>query len=133
MLLCEQFLFNSYFWKSQISSLILILFQGGKDASEPDIKKSKLDTKHRSKDEKDARDKEREREKARRDKDRKEKEEKEAQRQKEKAEKERKEKGMAAAKQENEVTMVSDDEEEMSQLDAGDFALEMGIACVVCK
>lgn len=104
----------------------------GKDPSEPDIKKSKLDSKHRSKDEKDARDKEREKEKARRD--RKEKEEKEAQRQKEKAEKEKKEKALLISKQENEVTMVSDEDEgASSQLDAGDFALEMGIACVVCK
>ncbi|CAL1532575.1 unnamed protein product [Lymnaea stagnalis] len=96
-----------------------------KDSSESDSKKLKIDSKSRSKEEKDARDKEKERAKR-------EKEERDAHKQREKAEKERKEKELAS-KQEAEVTMVSDDEEPAARMDAGDFALEMGIACVVCR
>ncbi|BFZ17253.1 hypothetical protein BsWGS_20291 [Bradybaena similaris] len=105
-----------------------------KDSSEPDIKKAKLDSKSKSKDERDIREKEKEKERAKREKEKKEKEERDAHKLKEKIEKERKEKEFLSSKIEPDTPLViSDEEEPASRMDAGDFALEMGIACVVCK
>ncbi|KAK7002894.1 integrator complex subunit 12 [Biomphalaria glabrata] len=103
-----------------------------KDLSEPDIKKLKLDSKSKIRDEKEAREREKEKERQKREKEKKAKEERDAQKQKEKAEKERKEKELST-KQETEVMMISDEEEPASQMETEDFALEMGIACVVCR
>ena len=105
--------------------------QSIKDPSEPEIKKSKLDSsKSKGKDEKEQRDKDKDR--ARKDRERKEREEKEAQRQREKIEKEKQEKDEAFP-EDNDICLLSDDEASSPQLDAGDFAIEMGITCVVCK
>ncbi|XP_059140970.1 integrator complex subunit 12-like [Physella acuta] len=101
-----------------------------KDGSEPDAKKMKIESKSKSREEKEARDKEKE--KMKRERERKEKEERDAQKQKEKLEKEKREKELSS-KQDTEVNMVSDEEEPSTQVDAGDFAFEMGIACVVCR
>ena len=116
----------------QYSHDFYLLLQSSKDPSEPDIKKRKKD-----REEREAREKEKERDRAKKDKERRERDEKESQRQRDKAERERKEKE-AKEKAESEVVMLSDEEvaedkEMSSQMDTEDFALEMGIACVICK
>lgn len=110
------------------------ILQSIRDSSDPEAKKAKLDSKFQSKDDRDVREKEKEKERTKREKEKKEKEEREAQKLREKVEKERKEKELASSKTEAEISMmVSDEEEPAGQMDAGDFALEMGIACVVCR